>query len=271
MSNRINPNVVFLLSDGTGETAETILSAALTQFREDPVKIQRIGHVLTEKQVHDQLDKAEQKRALIFFTFVDRNLSRFTEKECNKRGIETLDLISPLLEKLTVLFGHSPNGTPGLLHGIDDEYFQRIEAMEFAIKNDDGKSHSRLREADIVLVGVSRSSKTPLSIYLSCQGWKVANIPLVKGIPVQPELFELDPRRVVCLFLDVNRLLERREARLQNMRAESLSSYVNHEDVKQELRWARSLCRDNGWIVVNVNGKSVEETAHEVLVKLGKK
>jgi regulator of PEP synthase PpsR (kinase-PPPase family) len=271
MVRRIDRNVFYLLSDATGETAEAIITAAATQFRKDQVKFQRIGHVLTESQVCAQLDKAEKEHALVFFTFVDRELATFTDAECSKRGIDSLDLISPILSKLAIFFGHSPQGTPGLLHEVGEEYFQRIEAMEFAMKYDDGQTLSHLNEADIILVGVSRTSKTPLSVYLSCRGWKVANVPLVKGITIPAALFEIDPKHVVGLFLDVNQLVERREARVKSMGAGSSTDYIDFDEVKQEIRWARSICRDHGWAVVYVSGKSVEESAHEILVKLNKK
>ena len=270
---KIDRNVIYLLSDATGETAEAIITAALAQFRkdQDKVKFQRTGHVLTQSQVCTQLDIAEKEHALVFFTFVDRELATFTNDECSKRGIDCLDLISPILQKFSIFFGHSPQGTPGLLHEVGEEYFQRVEAMEFALKYDDGQTLSHLNEADIVLVGVSRTSKTPLSIYLSCRGWKVANVPLVKGIPIPSALHGINPKNVVGLFLDVNQLVLRREARAKNMRAGESTNYIEFDEVKQELRWARSICRDHGWAVVHVTGKSVEESAHEVLVKLHKK
>lgn len=271
MSQGHDENVFYLLSDGTGETAETILNAAITQFRKDNVRLKRIGHVLTESQVCTQLDNAEKERALVFFTFVDRDLASFTDAECSKRNIDCLDLIGPILRKLTNFFGHSPEGTPGLLHQVGEEYFQRMEAIEFSLKNDDGQSVSNLGEADIVLVGVSRTSKTPLSIYLSCRGYKVVNIPLVKGIPVPNALEEIESKKVAGLFLSVDHLVGRREARVKTLGMAPSSDYIDLEAVKNELRWARGVCRDHGWAVVHVDGKSVEETAHEVLVKLKKK
>jgi regulator of PEP synthase PpsR (kinase-PPPase family) len=266
-----NEKVIYLLSDGTGETAETILNAAITQFRKDNVRLVRRGHILTGKQVHTQLDKAEKELAIVFFTFVDRDLATFTDSECKKRSIDCIDLISPILRGLSNFFGHSPEGTPGLFHEVGEEYFQRMEAMEFTLKNDDGKSVSQLNEADIILVGVSRTSKTPLSIYLSVRGYKVVNIPLVKGIPIASALKEVDPQKVAGLFLDVNQLVGRREARVQALGVSPSTDYIDYEEVKKELRWARSLCRDHGWTVIHVGGKSVEETAYEVLVKLQKK
>ncbi len=264
-------NTFYLLSDGTGETAEVIINAAITQFRKDNVIVQRLAHILAQSQVRELLDKAEKKHALIFYTFVDRDLAAFTESECAKRGIDCLDLMSPVLQKLTNFFGHSPEGTPGIMHSIGEGYFQRMEAMEFTLKNDDGRSLSHLKEADIVLVGVSRTSKTPLSIYLSVRGYKVVNIPLVMGISIPKALLEVDPNKVVCLFLDVNQLVERRVVRVDTMGVAPTTDYIDYDKVKKELRWARSLCRDHGWSVVHVTGKSVEETAHEVLVKLRKK
>jgi regulator of PEP synthase PpsR (kinase-PPPase family) len=266
-------NFLYLLSDATGETAETIINAAITQFRKDDVRVKRLGHVRTEEQVREVLDTAKQKHqhALIFYTFVDRDLSAFTEDECDKRNIDCLDLISPVLHKLTKFFGHSPEGKPGLFHEVGEEYFQRMEAMEFALKNDDGQSFSHLQEADMVLVGISRTSKTPLSIYLSCRGYKVVNIPLVMGIPIPPPLLKVDPSKVACLFLDRDQLVRRREIRVKTLGVKKTTDYVDRAAVKKELQWARSLCRDNGWAVVHVTGKSVEEIAHEVLVKLDKK
>ncbi len=271
MSSAGEDNTFYLLSDGTGETAEVIVNAAIAQFRKDNVSVERMGHILAGSQVSGILDHAEKKHAMVFYTFVDRELANFTEDECNKRGIDCLDLMSPILRKLTNFFGHSPEGTPGILHGIGEDYFRRMEAMEFALKNDDGRSLEHLSEADIILVGVSRTSKTPLSIYLSVRGFKVVNIPLVRGISLPRALAEADPKKVAALFLDVDQLVERREVRVETLGVAPTTDYIDYEVVKKELRWARSLCRDHGWAVVHVTGKSVEETAHEVLVKLRKK
>ena len=264
-------NIFYLLSDGTGETAETIINAAVAQFRKDNVTVERIAHILEGSQVSKVLAHAEKKHSMVFYTFVDRELANFTEDECRKRGIDCLDLMSPVLRKLATFFGHSPEGTPGLLHGLGEEYFLRMEAMEFTMKNDDGRSLSHLGEADIILVGISRTSKTPLSIYLSIRGYKVVNIPLVKGIPIPHPLTKADPQKVACLFLDVKQLVERREVRVRTLGVAPTTDYIDPEAVKNELRWARTQCRQHGWAIVHVTGKSVEETAHEVLVKLGMK
>ncbi len=261
-------NAFYLLSDGTGETAEAVITAAIAQFSKDDVKIIRIGHILTREQVTEQLNEADKNHALIFYTFVHRELAIYIDNECSKRRIDCLDLMSPILHKLSKFFGHAPEGVPGLLHEVGEEYFQRMEAMEFTLKNDDGQVINNLDEANIILVGVSRSSKTPLSIYLSCRGYKIVNIPLVMGIPPPPTLLEVDPKKVVGLFLDVKQLVGRREIRVKTLGVAPSTGYIDYDQVRQELRWARALCRDNNWKVVHVTDKSVEETAHEVLVKL---
>ena len=258
----------FLLSDATGETAETIVEAALTQFQSEVVHVRRVSNIRTQKQLFELLPEAAACNALVFFTFVDRELATFTERECAALGLECLDLISPLLHKMARYFGHLPVGTPGLLHEVGEEYYQRVEAMEFALKFDDGQNPTGLSAADIILVGVSRTSKTPLSIYLSCRGWKVANVPLVKGIAIPAELERINPKRVVGLFIDAQRLIERRSARLQNIGETPLTEYTDYEEVRDELRWARALCRKYGWETVNVSGRSIEENAHEILVAL---
>ncbi len=271
MSQGSEENVVYLLSDGTGETGETIINAAIAQFRKDNVRLERNAHILTKIQVLNLLNKVDQEHALVFFTFVDHMLVSYTYAECKKRNIDCLDLFSPVLRKLTNFFGHSPERTPGLFHEVGEEYFQRMEAMEFTLMNDDGQSVKHLQEADMILVGVSRTSKTPLSIYLSCRGYKVVNIPLVKGLPIPAVLASTDSTKVACLFLEVNQLVGRREVRVKTLGVAPSTNYIDIGEVKQELRWARSLCRDHKWAVVHVTGKSVEETAHEVLVKLKKK
>ena len=262
---------VFLLSDATGETAEKMLLAALTQFGRHHVRISRISNVRSKNQVYEALDVALGQRGLVVYTIVNRELAELVHDECDALGLPCLDLLTPLLMKLSAFFGLSPRELPGLLHGVDDEYFRRIEAVEFTVKHDDGQEVRNLAKADIVLVGVSRTSKTPLSIYLAHRGWKVANIPLVQGIEPPAELLAVDPARVAGLIIDADRLVEMRAARLRNLGQDPRTAYADYEQVVQELKEARALFRRNRWVIVNVTGKAVEETANEVLVKLNLK
>ncbi len=263
--------VIYLLSDATGETAEKMVMAALTQFRDKPARLKRINNVRTKNQVYEALDEALDNQGLVVYTIVNRDLAQLIHDECDSLGLISIDLLTPLLMKVAHCFGRSPKETPGLLHGVDEAYFRRIEAIEFTVKHDDGQESRNLHKADIVLVGISRTSKTPLSIYLAHRGWKVANIPLVKGIDPPVELFEVDPKRVAALVIDPQRLLEVRAARLRNLGQDPRAAYADYEEIEEELIHARKFFRDKPWVVIDVSSKAVEETANEVLVKLGLK
>ncbi len=262
------PQLVYLLSDATGETAEKMVNAALTQFRGKVVRLRRVSNVRSKTQVYEALDEALANGGLVVYTIVNRELAQLVHDECDSLGLSSIDLITPLLMRLAEFLGHSPGETPGLLHGLNEEYFRRIDAVEFTVRHDDGQETRNLHKADIVLVGVSRTSKTPLSIYLAHRGWKVANVPLVKGIDPPAELFEVDPGRVAGLVIDPQRLVEMRAARLRNLGQDARAAYANYEEIEEELKAARAFFRRNSWVVVNVSGKAVEETANEVLVKL---
>jgi len=263
-----DPQVVYLLSDATGETAEKIVNAVLTQFRDRKVRLRRISNVRDEAAVCHGLDEAARGGGMVVYTIVNRALAQFARDECEARGLPAYDLISPLLAQFAKFFGRTPGQTPGLLHDTDEDYFRRIEAVEFTVKHDDGQEARHLAHADIVLVGVSRTSKTPLSTYLAHLGWKVANVPLVRGIDPPGELFRIDARRVAGLYINPRRLVELRSARLRNLGQDPRMVYAGLAEIEEELRAARVLFRRQGWITVNVSGKAVEETANEVLVKL---
>ncbi|RLB67507.1 MAG: kinase/pyrophosphorylase [Deltaproteobacteria bacterium] len=262
---------IYLLSDATGETAEKMVLAALTQFRDKPVRLKRINNVRNKNQVYEALDEALDNRALVVYTIVNRDLAQLVHDECDGLGLINIDLLTPLLLKTAHYLGRSPKETPGLLHGIDEAYFRRIEAIEFTVKHDDGQEPRNLYQADIVLVGISRTSKTPLSIYLAHRGWKVANVPLVKGIDPPSQLFEVDPKRIVALVIDPQRLGEVRAARLRNLGQDPRAAYADYEEIEEELKFARKFYRRHPWVVVDVSSKAIEETANEVLVRLGLK
>jgi len=259
---------IYLLSDATGETAEKMVMAALTQFRERPVKIKRVNNVRTKNQVYEALDEALANGALVVYTIVNRDLAQMVHDECDGLGLTSIDLLTPILIKLAQYLGRSPKETPGLLHGMDEAYFRRIEAIEFTVKHDDGQEPRNLYQADIVLVGLSRTSKTPLSMYLAHRGWKVANVPLVPGIDPPSQLFEVDERRIAGLVIDPQRLVELRAARLRNLGQDPRMAYADFEQIEDELKFARAFFRRHPWVVIDVTGKAIEETANEVLVKL---
>lgn len=259
---------VLLLSDATGETAEKMVSAALTQFHHDDAQVTRVSNVRSKNQVYAALDKAAQQQALVTYTIVNRELSRLVHEECSAMGLISVDILTPLLVRLSEFLGTTPNETPGLLHNVDDDYFRRIDAIEFTVRNDDGQETRFLNKADIVLVGVSRTSKTPLSMYLAHRGWKVANIPLVSGIDPPEELLNMQHKRVCGLIIKSERLVELRAARLRNLGQDPRKAYAQFEQIEEELQAAKKFFRHQKWAIVDVTGKAVEETANEVLVKL---
>ncbi len=262
---------IFLLSDATGETAEKMVMAALTQFRQKDVKVRRVSNVLTKNDIYEALDEALNQHGLVIYTIVNRELAQLAHDECDSLGLPSLDLLTPVLMRLSEFFGRDPGETPGLLHGVNEAYFRRIEAVEFTVKHDDGQETRNLPKADIVLVGISRTSKTPLSMYLAHRGFKVANVPLVKGIEPPTELFTVDPKRVAALVIDPQRLVELRATRLKHLGQDPRTAYADYDQVDEELKYARALFRRHPWVVIDVTGKAVEETANEVLVKLNLK
>jgi regulator of PEP synthase PpsR (kinase-PPPase family) len=258
----------YLFSDATGATVEKMVDAALTQFEATDVQIKRIGNLRSRESILAALDEAERHQGMIVYTVVNQDFVTLIQEECEARKLLSIDLFTPLLMKLSSYLEAPPKKMPGLFHGVNDKYYQRIEAVEFSVKHDDGQETQTLYLADIILVGVSRTSKTPLSMYLAHEGWKVANIPIIKGIKPPSELFEVDPKRVVGLLIDPKRLLELRIARLKNLKQDIFTAYADYDNILEEISEVQKLYRQQSWAVVNVSGKAVEETANEVLVKM---
>ena len=262
-------NHVYLFSDATGETVEKVARAALTQFRDVDVKLHRVGQIRNEEDIVRALDEVTGDRAIIFYTLVNTELALFVKDQATARGIEAVDMITPLLFKLAEFLETRPQKLPGLQYEMNSEYYRRMEAVDFTVKQDDGQEPRNLHKADIVLVGVSRSSKTPLSMYLAHKGYKVANVPLIPGIEPPPELEKVEPERVVGLIIDTQRLVDIRSARLRNLRQSPRGNYADYQQVEEELNYCRRYYRAHpAWLVINVTNKSVEESAAEILSRL---
>lgn len=258
---------IFIISDGTGETASTMVRAALVQFSDREVNIVRCKNVRTEEQVDSLIDEVFQKRGLIAHTVVSTSLRKKIFTAASEKGIPLVDLLGPLLETLNAYFGQSAeNQTAGLLRTVDERYFKRIEAIEFTVKHDDGKVTSGLDQADIVLVGISRTSKTPLSIFLSHKGWKVANVPLVVGTPLPKELFEIDQRKIVGLMIDSESLSRIRRKRLEKFGQDPGGEYASAAHIQKEIDYATQLFKQNKrWPIFDVTDRALEETAAEIV------
>lgn len=256
---------VFVLSDGTGETADQMIKAALVQYQREGLKIIRYKNVRSEGQVAAIFEEATSVQSILVYTVVSDDLRVFIQRLSSQSGILCVDLLGPLLELLGKFLVRDPHSQPGLFHQVNEYYFKRIEAIEFTVKHDDGRYADNLADADVILVGLSRTSKTPLSVYLSYKGWKVANVPVVKGIPLPEKLFQVDQRKIIALIIDVDTLSRIRRERLIKMGQDASSDYASHPHIQEEIDYCKDLYRRNRrWPVFDVTGKALEETATEV-------
>ena len=269
---------IFVVSDATGETAERVVRAALRQFDlgELPIDLRVFPHLRHEHDVDTVVAEAKAAEALLVSTLVRAEERSLLHKKCDERGVQCVDLIGSLLGRLASYFSVQPRGIPGLLHTVSDEYYQRMEAIEFTVQSDDGRDPQSLQRADLVLVGISRTSKTPLSIYLAQKGYKVANVPLVLDLPPPPELFELQGRhrdgqdapstRVFALTIQPDALLQIRRERLLRLHMTPDTSYGQRDYILREIYAARALYSAHPeWPVIDITGKAIEETAADIL------
>jgi regulator of PEP synthase PpsR (kinase-PPPase family) len=257
--------VIFILSDATGDTASRILGAALKQFIGDHITIRRFPNVLRQSEVTAILEEARKQHTLVAHTFAATPLRRIMKEQSERLGIESIDLLGPVLDRLEDFLNSKPREVPGLYHQIDDQYFRRIDAVEFAVMHDDGKHLEGLKHADFVLIGLSRTGKTPLSVYLALEGWRVGNVPLVHEQPVPKEVLALPKERIVGLLLDPRRLADVRRSRLEYLAPGRQMDYDDEEAVKAEVAWCRRLYGKHGIRAIDVTEKAIEESAHQVL------
>lgn len=256
---------IFAVSDATGATAELVVRAALAQFKMVEVEVRRLPNIRTVDEVQRAIETAQASRGIVVHTLVSEELRQAVLREGVKMDVATIDLLGPLLLRLTDLLHISPLVTPGLFRQVGADCLHQIEAIEYTVKHDDGQDPLGLDRADIVLVGVSRTSKTPLSIYLAGRGWRVANVPIILNLPLPGQLMKIDQGRIVGLVVGAERLVELRRARLAHQDAPRTDAYADLEEVRSELRYSRSLFRKAGWPVIDMTSKSVEEVATEVL------
>lgn len=262
---------IFVASDGTGRTAEQAVRAAMTQFADMEIEILRFSDIRTKLQIQQLVQQAIKMRAFIVHTLVSDKLREEMFRISRLHDVETIDLMGPLLDRMTDKFAVHPSEQPGLFTVINDSYFRRIETMQFAFNHDDGKRIEELLQAEIILLGVSRTFKTPLSIYLAFKRWFVANIPIVLGIPAPDIIYQLPPSRVFCLTTYPNRLALLRKARQERLGGTHFE-YANPDYVKRECAYATQIFSSQPkWQRINVTSKSIEEIASEIISILPKK
>ena len=255
---------IFIISDATGQSGLHILKAALVQFEHTHTKIMLFHDIDSRAGLKKVLDQAKSDKALIAFTFVKKEMRDYATDYCEKNKIFHLDILGPLINNLAAYLRLEAFETPSLLRKVDERYFKRIAAIEYTMGHDDGRDTEHLDGADIVIVGLSRSSKTPTSIFLAQEGYKVANIPIIPGIPLPEELFEIDQQKIVCLVIDPEVLQKIRRVRQE--KSSLPTSYSEFKNIFAEIEYIRELRkRHRIWKVVDTTNKSIEETAWEII------
>jgi regulator of PEP synthase PpsR (kinase-PPPase family) len=255
-----------LVSDATGETINSVARACLVQFK----GVNPIEHVWSLVRTPGQMEKAiegiRMQPGAVLYTIVNDELRALLAEGCRHLGVPCIPVLDPVIHTLANYFGVEVSGQPGLQHALDAEYFKRMEAMNFALSHDDGQLFTDLDSADIIIVGVSRTSKTPTCIYLANRGIKAANIPIVPGCPMPDELLRAARPLVLGLTKDPERLVQVRKNRLKMIaQAEDGTDYVDIDRVREEVSAARKFCNQHGWPLIDVTRRSVEETAATIM------
>ncbi|UIP07307.1 kinase/pyrophosphorylase [Erythrobacter sp. SDW2] len=254
-----------LLSDSTGETLEMIAKAALAQFENADVVRHFWPMVRSRQHLERIIPELSANPGLVLFTLVNAETRAALREHCNQLSLPAVDALDEVTAALEVQLGQEAHGRPGRQHRMDEAYFKRVEAIQYTIAHDDGVGWENWEEADIVLAGVSRSSKTPTSIYLANRGYKVANIPLVIESPPPPKLYQLRNPLVVGLTTAPERLVQIRRNRLLTLNEQAETSYVEKDRVSEEVKFARRMFADNNWPVIDVTRRSIEETAAAII------
>ncbi len=254
-----------LISDSTGETLRAISKAATVQYKQ----IRAIEHlhplVRTERQIARVIHDIEQSPGIVLYTIVNRQLGELLERRCGELKLPCVPVLNPIMQVLESYLGAPQTPTVGGQHVLDAEYFRRIDALNFTMVHDDGRLPADLDDADIIIVGISRTSKTPTSIYLANRGFKTANVPLVPGIPIAPELSEPTKAFVVGLVASAQRVSQIRRNRVLTLADRELGDYVDRDLIAKEIVHSRQIFQRHGWPVIDVTRRSIEETAAEIL------
>ncbi|MCL5981668.1 MAG: kinase/pyrophosphorylase [Firmicutes bacterium] len=257
--------IVYVVSDSVGETAEFVVKAVASQFNSGHVEIKRIPFVGNAEVLRDVMEDAAMVGGMIAYTLVLPELRRVIREESERRGLITVDVMGPMMDAFAKLLHIDPRLEPGLVRRLDEEYFRRVAAIEFAVKYDDGKDPRGLILADVALIGVSRTSKTPLSMYLAHKGLKIANLPLLPEVEPPEELFWLFSNRVIGLTINPRQLNEIREERLKALGLHASANYASMERILEELEYAEKVMSKVGCPVFDVSNKAVEEVANKIM------
>ncbi|OEH86167.1 phosphoenolpyruvate synthase regulatory protein [Desulfuribacillus stibiiarsenatis] len=257
--------IVYVLSDSVGETGEFVVRAVASQFNGGHVDIRRVPYIDDHESIVEAFELAKEANAFIAYTLVLPNLRNFVKIKAEEYNIPAVDLLGDLMETFSNVHGKQPNYSPGSMRQLDADYFKRVEAIEFAVKYDDGKDPRGILRADVVLVGVSRTSKTPLSMYLAHKRLKVANVPIAPEVTPPEELFLVPSKKCIGLTINPDQLNEIRQERLKTLGLTRNANYAKFERILEELEYAEKIIKRIGCPTINVSNKAVEETAGIIL------
>ena len=252
---------IYAVSDSIGETAESVIKATTSQFVGETFERVRFPYVRDVEQIDQIMDEAARYNAIVCFTVVSPELREHIVDKAVEKDVQIVDVLGPMVKAIENATGLLPKNKAGLVHSLDHEYFKRVEAVEFAVKYDDGKNPMGLLKADMVIIGVSRTSKTPLSMYLAHKKIKVANVPLVPELQPPEELFRVPPYKVVGLLIDPYKLNDIRSARLKIMGLDDTAEYADMKRISDELEYAKGIMRRIHCPIINVSNRAIEETA----------
>lgn len=266
----MNKLKVFVVSDSVGETGEQVVKAALTQFRPnfEGTIIRRFPHISSDDHLINIVEIAVAQNAIIVFTLVEKGKRQLLLKLCHQHGIQTIDLLGPLIDLFGSTLNEAPLEEPGIVHKLDDDYFKKVEAIEFAVKYDDGRDPRGILLSDVVLIGVSRTSKTPLSQYLAHKRYKVANVPIVPEIVPPEELFQVNPKKCFGLVISPDKLNVIRKQRLIALGLNDDAIYAKRTRIEQEIEHFYKVVEKLGCEVIDVTNRAVEETANDIIERL---
>jgi len=264
LKHHIDPQI-YVFSGGKGLPTNSIVQSLLVQFPDNKIPVKIIPDIMDKESLEKGIREVRSCGGLIVHSMVDRKIRELLVARCKECGILEFDLVGNLITFLSETLKQEPMNEPGLFRKMNLEYFDRIEAIEYTIASDDGLNPKSIHDADIVLTGISRTGKTPTSIYLAMLGWKVANVPLVPGIEPPQDLFLVDPGRVIGLDIDTNRLVSHRKKRLSDFGYDDSTEYIDPRAIRSELDYALSIFRRGGFTVIKVTNKPIESVANEII------
>lgn len=256
---------IYIISDSTGETAETYIHSVITHFPKTDTEIFRKPNTDTKEKIDEVIETIPKKYSIIVQTVADKDLAEYVNQKAEDEGIKILDILSPAIDWFEEVIGQKALREEKLTRKLSKDYFSMIDSVEFAVKYDDGRDTRGLAHADIVLMGVSRTSKTPLSLLLATKDYKVANLPLVPEIKLPQEIYDVDPKKIIGLIINPEKLSDIREERSKNLGLDNHAEYFDKERIYQELEYAKEIFEELGCKVIDVSTNTIEQTATEII------